>query len=198
MQYSGPYNYTLSISGPKEKRVIQKNDQNGEIVNFQKPVTTKEIPKIYILTSNNKIVYVGYTGQSIGSRLNYGMRANGKNGYHGYKWKKELDKVNLHVFVFEPFVKDEKETKKQKEFVEAIEAEIVFKVRNETGGWPKYQNEIHFNKFYTLEHAIEKIDAVTESQIQKLAKDLYENHPKSIAVLGPIKDISAYEKIIYS
>ncbi|WP_111710164.1 GIY-YIG nuclease family protein [Lutibacter citreus] len=145
MECTSQHNYTLFISGPEDKRIIYTKKQEGKKVNFQKPVTTKYIPKIYILTSNNRIVYVGYTGQSIGSRLNYGMRANGKNGYHGYKWKKELDTVNLHVFVFESFVQDEDQMKKQMEFVEAIEAEIVFKVRDETGSWPKYQNEIHFN-----------------------------------------------------
>ncbi|MFY0607959.1 MAG: hypothetical protein JXR10_14670 [Cyclobacteriaceae bacterium] len=92
------------------------------------------------------IVYVGYASQSIRSRISGGLRANGKSGYHGYVWKK-LDTVTLTVFVFAPFVgtKGDESYDKHKLFVEAIEAELVFQVRNVTGQWPKYQSEIHFN-----------------------------------------------------
>jgi hypothetical protein len=145
MKYLGPFMYTLFVSGTKDKRVIYKKEQIGENVNFQKPVTEKSRPKIYILKSENELIYIGYTGQSISSRLNYGMRANGRNGYHGYKWKNELDSVDLYVFVFEPFSGNEKDNKKYKQFVEAIEAELVYKVRKETDFWPRSQSEIHFN-----------------------------------------------------
>ena len=89
-------------------------------------------------------MYVGYTGQSVSSRLSSGIRASGVNGYHGYKWK-DHDKVDLLIFVFDKFSEDVDVKKEEKDFIEAIEAELVFKVRTEKGYWPLNKNEIHFN-----------------------------------------------------
>lgn len=59
----------------------------------------------------------------------------------GYKWIPEFNKkksARVHVFVF-----DEKfDTNRGP--IEAIEGELVFLIRQRTGQWPKYQNEIHF------------------------------------------------------
>ena len=81
-------------------------------------------------------MYIGTTSQGIRNRFRYGLKAQGKGGYHGYKFK-DLDKVNLFIFCF---------NKCNVGRVEAIEAEIVYLVRNKTGDWPKYQTEIHFRK----------------------------------------------------
>ena len=113
-------------------------------MNFIKPLTNDRQPKIYIVKSKGEIVYVGYTSQSLSTRLSAGMRAEGKNGYHGYKWK-VLNQVELIIFIFDPFVGNEDKDGKHKLFVEAIEAELVYKVRCETDNWPQWQNEIHFN-----------------------------------------------------
>jgi hypothetical protein len=99
-------------------------------------------PKIYVVKSEKEFLYVGYASQSLISRLNQGFRAAGKNGYHGYKWKK-LERVEIHVFVF-PILVDT-DPKESRLYFEAIEAELVFKIRTQTGKWPDYQNEIHFN-----------------------------------------------------
>ena len=45
-------------------------------------------PKIYVVKSKDDLLYVGYASQSLITRLSQGFRAAGKNGYHGYKWKK--------------------------------------------------------------------------------------------------------------
>lgn len=153
MPYTGPYIYTLHLTGPEEKRRILKKEFEGIETNFQAPVTARNCPKIYILqipphhpeTENRgRILYVGYTGQSVSLRLGYGFRADGSNGYHGYKWR-NLDKLTISVFVFDPFTGDEAKDNAHKLFVEAIEAEIVYLIRNKTGRWPEFQNEIHFN-----------------------------------------------------
>lgn len=146
MEYSGPYQYTLFLSGPKETRFIEKKEQNGVVTNFKYPVTKKLAPKIYILKQQGQIVYVGYASQSIGTRLWQGMSANGSKGYHGYKWR-EVEQLGLLVFVFDKTINGSKHQDDVPyiAFAEAVEAELVFKVRQETGKWPKFQNEIHFN-----------------------------------------------------
>ncbi|WP_304016514.1 hypothetical protein [Nonlabens dokdonensis] len=146
MQYSGPYAYTLFLSGSEENRFIEKKVQGGKVTSFKRPVTLDKTPKIYILKHQDQIVYVGYASQSIGTRLGQGIRAAGLNGYHGYKWK-EVDELELLVCVFHNYQIDS-ENKRDCPYIafaEAVEAELVYKVRQETGRWPEFQNEIHFN-----------------------------------------------------
>lgn len=144
MNYTGPYTYNLFLGSNAKKSFIERKEQNCIVTNFKFPVTAKKRPKIYIVKAGEVIVYVGYASQSIGSRLSHGFRANGDKGYYGYKWKDKYDAVELHVFVFDAFIGND-EDKKHKAFVEAVEAELVYKVRTETGNWPEHQNEIHFN-----------------------------------------------------
>lgn len=146
MNYQGPYHYSIILTGSDKQRTILSCLQNGRITNFKQPTTIAKRPKLYAVKIKDEIVYVGYTSQSISSRLVYGLKADGRNGYHGYKWKQEADQLELFVFVFDKLLTGDKELdKKNKEFAEAIEAELVFKIRTETGKWPKWQNEIHFN-----------------------------------------------------
>lgn len=109
--------------------------------------------KIYIVQlSNGDYWYVGEAHTSIKKRFQrgftsyrYALRNDGKgrNGYAGYKWIKpgmELRasttaKVHVITFLDETI---------HREFVEAIEGELAFHIRKETGDWPRYQNEIHF------------------------------------------------------
>lgn len=146
MKYSGPYCYTLFLSGEENKRVIAKKECDGEPGNFSGKVNLKKTPKIYILIAKDKIVYIGYASQAIGTRLGQGIRAGGLNGYHGYKWK-QVDELELFVFVFDQELNGSKH-KDDEPFIllaEGIEAELVYKLREETGKWPDFQNEIHFN-----------------------------------------------------
>jgi hypothetical protein len=41
-------------------------------------------------------------------------------------------------------------------FIETIEAEIVYEIREKTGKWPKYQNEIHFHTQLAQDELIKK------------------------------------------
>lgn len=159
MGYTGPYQYTLRIQGNEGERNIQdKLDAEGNIVSFMSPVTLKKRPKLYILKDKESIIYIGYTSQSIANRLRYGINPKGAKGYHGYKWK-VYEKLELLVFVFnkELIGNQNEEDKKYISFVEAVEAELVYLVRNKTGKWPENQNEIHFNNF-----EIEKAKQVAE------------------------------------
>ncbi len=156
-----------------------EKSQNGVITNFKHPVSLSKTPKIYILKYEGKIVYVGYASQSLGTRLGQGIRANGLNGYHGYKWK-QVNKLELFVFVFDKTLKGNKhqEDVPHIAFAEAVEAELVYKVRHETGSWPEFQNEIHFNNeqidtatLIALE-IYNRVNEINESQFPKAHKKL--------------------------
>lgn len=144
IQSKGPYHYHLELSGPDKARFIKQKTQNGVVVNFNSSVTNNKTPKIYIIQKDGEILYVGYAGQPIANRFRGGLNPKGVKGYHGYKWK-DCDKVTATIFVFDAFNGNEEIQKKQKKFVEAIEAELVYLVRSKTGVWPSCQNEIHFN-----------------------------------------------------
>lgn len=131
-----PNIFRLSLAENKVQTIFDM-DKNESIPKFTKPVTDTNF-KIYILKSANDILYIGTTKSSINNRLRYGLSANGLNGYHGYKWK-TLETVLLYVFCFDDFDKTK---------IESVEAELAYMVRKETGRWPEYQNEIHFNNSF--------------------------------------------------
>ena len=147
MNYIVKNPYLLILSGDEQIRKVQTVLQDGKIVKFDKLLNKSRTPKIYAIKINGELVYIGYTSQPINIRLNSGLKASGKNGYHGYKWKNESDQIELRTYVFfeKPLSGNRAEDKNTIDFVEAIEAELVFKFRQEKGVWPKYQNEIHFN-----------------------------------------------------
>jgi hypothetical protein len=115
-------------------------------------VFTNKGAKIYIVMKDKETVYVGKTLQQIGTKLGQGFRAyqNAKNkgirisGYGGYKWTSMFENKTLKLLVFN-FGEVNKDSDKANEFIEAIEAEIVFQIRNRSEKWPIGQNEIHFN-----------------------------------------------------
>jgi len=125
------YNIHLAKNKITEIKILPEKISTKK---FLKSSITNKLPKIYIIKHKSEIIYVGITTQSIVNRLRYGFTANGKNGYHGYKWK-SLDEIDLLVYLFA----------NSSEKIEAIEAEIVYHVRSKTGFWPKYQTEIHFH-----------------------------------------------------
>ena len=136
--------YTLIV----RKSFSYELSQNGKVCQFSKPSTKPKVTKIYTVTIGKKLIYVGISNQSMASRLNYGLKANVKSGYTGYKWKKLYDqRLTLNIWFF----KSRKEeyirlTKKKIREIEAIEAEVVYLCRNKTKQWPEYQHEIHFHK----------------------------------------------------
>jgi len=109
--------------------------------------------KIYIVSYGKKILYVGETKRSIKARLRNSKK-------YGHKFfDKNINrhrKLILSVAVFENNYDD------NKEFIEAIEAEIVYLVRTKLNCWPTFQNEIHFNN-------------VNANDARKKAKYIYED-----------------------
>jgi len=115
---------------------------NGQpTAHFISPDTKPGLQKIYVVKDGKDICYVGITSQSISSRLRTGFVDDGHYGYHGYMWKDKLKRAELLVWTF-----PEKDSK----YSEAIEAELVYFTREQTGKWPKYQMEIHFHSDITM------------------------------------------------
>jgi hypothetical protein len=54
-------------------------------------------PMLYTLSDRSAIIYVGIAQQPMSLRLNFGFKANGESGYHGYKWKKLQQRLRLSV-----------------------------------------------------------------------------------------------------
>lgn len=148
MDIDSEYGYTLQLTGDVKRKIGAI--LNGDLaVAFQKSLTKKKNPKIYIIHRYNQVYYVGYAGQPIAARLRYGLNPKSAKGYAGYKWKHE-DEVSITIFTFSSAETTLPYTD-QRLFVEAVEAEVVYGIRNRTGRWPEYQNEIHFNNHNTTE-----------------------------------------------
>jgi predicted GIY-YIG superfamily endonuclease len=162
MKTNTPYIFELSIKESQVNNIIDLLE-NKNIDKFSFPLTGDQF-KIYVLTEKNNIIYVGTTKSSIKNRLRYGLKMNGKNGYHGYKWK-HLSTVRLLVWCFDDF---------DKEKIEFIEAELVYLIRTSTGKWPTHQNEIHFNNLF-----IPKWQQIVEELYSQIT-DRLENNTKKI------------------
>ena len=130
------HKFNLTISN---KVIIKITNEltNDTVFRFKYPLTSDHY-KIYILSNKKTIHYIGTTKDSIRNRIRSGLKANEKNGYHGYKWR-NLPSVTLSVWDFEGL---------NKEQIENIEAELAFIVRLKTKSWPEFQNEIHFNNSF--------------------------------------------------
>lgn len=140
IQESNCNRYKISIAD-SSYHCIEVNDQ--QTTHFIAPDTKSGIQKLYIIKEGEEIYYVGITSQSMISRLRIGFIDNGHYGYHGYKWKDKLKKAELLVFTF-PDIADNDD--KARDHIEAVEAELVYYIREKTGSWPKYQMEIHFHE----------------------------------------------------
>lgn len=123
---------------------------------FLHPDISDNLPKLYVVKHDKDIYYVGITRQDIRKRLRYGFSAKGEHGYHGYMWKKQ-DTAELLIWSFPASTQER---------VEAVEAELVYFIREKTGKWPKYQMEIHFHG------ASEKEKQVAESILGRCLEEV--------------------------
>lgn len=119
------------------RKPIKRKGENGffAVKNYDKPVTQR-CAKLYVVKQNKKVLYVGIALQSIANRLRNGFKAKGIGGYYGYKWKDLKGNLDLLVWSFPG---------EKLESIEAVEAEVVFAIRQHTGMWPSFQTEIHFH-----------------------------------------------------
>ncbi len=111
---------------------------DGARCKFSAPASTRGTAKLYTISRNRKLVYLGIAEQPMSSRLSYGFKANGKGGYHGYKWKILRDPLELSVWTASGA-----ETDATLRELQTVEAEVAFLCRQQSGQWPEYQHDIH-------------------------------------------------------
>ena len=138
-----PITYDPIIKRQNGQRRIAGKEQNGRKVSFSKPVTDKG-GKVYVLQDDlGNIIYVGHTIRSIGqitTRRHTPYNYKWSGGNHGHK------KLRLSVFMLDV----PGDCKDIQLYGEAVEAELVYLVREQTGHWPVGQNEIHFNNDFPV------------------------------------------------
>jgi hypothetical protein len=132
MKISGPERYKLSFNSESFAVQCQKGTQK-----FSGIATSKK-PKLYIVSVNEKPIYVGVTKQSLRNRLRLGWKASGEGGYYGYDFRHHFKEANIDVWCHE------NAPEKATWDIETVEAEVVFLIRC-LGQWPSHQTEIHFH-----------------------------------------------------
>ncbi len=141
MQLSQPYQYVISALSGGGYSV--KGQSGGNT--FVAPVTQRG-PKLYIFSSDSRLLYVGQTVQGMAARMRLGFQADGSSGYYGYGWRQALSQADLHIWCLDGATEDEEALA-----LECIESEVVYLCRNLYGQWPAHQTEIHFHES-TQEH----------------------------------------------
>ena len=127
------YNIKVALDRSYSLRVASSATQ------FSKPASTGGVAKLYTLSHDKKLIYVGVAKQSMAGRLNDGFKADGKGGYHGYKWKHLSHELTLSIWTAS--LAGEYVSLRE---METIEAEVAFICRSRFNQWPEYQHEIHF------------------------------------------------------
>ena len=104
-------------------------------------LATSLLPKLYVISveEHSHPVYVGITKQSMSNRLRIGWAANGKNGYHGYAWRRHFSAATMDIWCQLDAVEGDCLD------IETVDAELVYLIR-QAGQWPAYQTEIHFHQ----------------------------------------------------
>ncbi|MDO8804455.1 MAG: hypothetical protein Q7R35_08485 [Elusimicrobiota bacterium] len=135
MKLNEPQNYLIKPLGGGEYNL---SAESGDC-KFYKPATIRGLAKLYTVSDADSLIYVGISQQPMAGRLNYGFKANGESGYHGYKWRDLKRQLRLTVWTAQ---KDGSPAQLRE--LETVEAEVAFLCRQRSGLWPVYQHEIHF------------------------------------------------------
>ncbi len=135
MVLNQPQDYTIELLDGGSYRLRTPTG----VCTFSKPATVRGLAKLYTLSGAEGLLYVGIAKQPMSSRLNFGFKASGKGGYHGYKWKGLKQRMVLSVWTVSV---DGKPAPLRE--METVEAEVAFCCRERSGQWPAYQHEIHF------------------------------------------------------
>src|SRR5579864_3472427 len=133
MRIVGPERYRLAFDSAKFAVTCSKGTPKFS------GLATSRLPKLYVVSVDGQLIYVGITRQSMGARFRLGFSAKGKNGYHGYAWRHTLTEATLNIWCHE-----DAPTKNPDLDIETIEAEVVYLARA-VGQWPAGQTEIHFH-----------------------------------------------------
>lgn len=133
MKIVGPERYQLAFDAARFAVTCSKGTPKFS------GLATSRRPKLYVVSVDGQLIYVGITRQPMPTRFRSGFSAKGKNGYHGYAWRHTLTRATLHIWCQE----DAAATNPDLD-IETIEAEVVYLARS-AGQWPAGQTEIHFH-----------------------------------------------------
>jgi len=137
----------------RDSRVAPVSLDGKPAAAFRFPATAGNIEKLYAVKHEDAFCYIGIASRSLSARLRDGMKPSHKHGYHGYAWR-HLPHVSICVWPTDEFDRDT---------IEAVEAELVYTIRRETGKWPTHQTEIHFHN----------LDDGVSDRVRKMAEALY-------------------------
>jgi hypothetical protein len=133
MRIIGPERYALSFDA--EKFTVSCSKGTAKFSGL----ATSRLPKLYIVSVDGHLIYVGITRQSMRTRFRMGFNAKGENGYYGYAWRHKFTEATLDIWCHE-----DAPTERPEHDIETVEAEVVFLARL-AGQWPPGQTEIHFH-----------------------------------------------------
>lgn len=141
MNLRGPDRYNLTFDANAFAVLCAKGTAHfSGIANWRKP-------KLYIVSVEDRPIYVGITRQPLRNRLRFGWKAAGDSGYYGYSWRHELTEADIDVWCHT----DPSEENPDLD-LETVEAEVVFLIRS-AGQWPAHQTEIHFHQLSAVHRA---------------------------------------------
>lgn len=132
---SEPIDFELVLLDGGKYRV----SKDGKQCKFTAPASTRGVAKLYTVSADQELLYVGIAQQPMSARLAFGFRAAGRGGYHGYKWRDLRHPLKLTVWTA-----DDEGRPVDARTMETIEAEVAYLCRHR-GNWPRYQHEIHFH-----------------------------------------------------
>jgi len=89
---------------------------------------------------------------------------------------------------------DEKELRKAKDY---IKGKAMLRMESSDAQAGFYANqELSENKILTLEEKLAKIEAVTAEDIQRVARDIFKPEKLNLALIGPFKDKTKFQKLL--
>ncbi len=134
----------MKIAGPERYKLCFDADKFVVTCSRGTPkfsgLATRKLPKLYVVSIEAKLIYVGITRQSMRTRFRGGFTASGENGYHGYAWRHCFTEAMLDIWCHEDAPPQNSDRD-----METIEAEVVYLARREGDQWPEGQTEIHFH-----------------------------------------------------
>lgn len=136
MPIEGPFTYQISFTADEISEVVCPDGRKGKKFIGE---ASRLVPKLYVVSDGGNPLYVGKTSGRLGARLRGGFTAGGEHGYHGYAWRHQLMQATIDVWLTVG------EEAQDLTWIETVEAEVVFLLRQECGQWPEHQTEIHFH-----------------------------------------------------
>jgi|ERR1035437_4727014 hypothetical protein len=87
-------------------------------------IATSRLPKLYVISVEQKPIYVGVTRQSVRNRLRFGWNAVGAGGYYGYAWRHKHTSAVLDIWCHVDASGEDLSLD-----IETVEAEVVYLIR---------------------------------------------------------------------